>query len=187
MANSISAQLFHGIKSRPVYAELAPDPTARAHLLLCEHPEPAVAWAETWVAVHDSRAIPGSGARRQFRSVARMLAALRHRLAAERVGLRLCARGTEPFIWDVAAAGEAAGMGPGEIAVAHAGSLRRRVQCVHCKTTIDGVATSLVDCPGCAATLFVRDHFSRRLAAFQGVAVDAEALGVRPAPERLYP
>ncbi len=149
-----------------MYAELAPDPLARAHLLLCERPEPAAGWAETWVVAHDSRAQPHPVARREFRSVATMLAALRDRLAAE----RLCARGSEPFVWDVSAVGEAAGLGAGEIALAHDGSPRRRVRCVHCKAVIEDVATSLVDCPGCGAALRVRHHFSRRLRAFQGIA-----------------
>ncbi len=185
--DSISARLFAGIKSRPLYQALTPDPDARAHLLLCDANVPAVAWAETWVVAHDSRAVPDPGPRREYRSVAQMLAALRHRLATERVGLRLCAHGTEPFIWDVAAAGEAAGLGPGEISLVHAGSLRRRVQCVHCKTMLADVAESPVFCTGCGAALTVRDHFSRRLGAFQGVAVDAEAPGERPAPALLYP
>jgi dimethylamine monooxygenase subunit C len=34
--------------------------------------------------------------------------------------------------------------------------------------------------------LFVRDHYSRRLGAFQGVCVDAEVPGDVPAVEDLY-
>ena len=176
MADSISARLFHGVKSRPVYAELAPDPTARAHLLLCERPELAVPWAENWAVVLAG----GAGACRAFPSAARMMAALRERLATERVGLRLYARGTEAFVWDVAALGTEAGLGAGEIVLAHAGSLRRRVQCAHCKTMIEAVETREVVCPGCAATLFVRDHFSRRLRAFQGVMAEAGKPGELP-------
>ena len=39
---------------------------------------------------------------------------------------------------------------------------------------------NVTPCPGCGAQLFVRDHFSRRLAAFMGVKVDAEAPGEFP-------
>lgn len=54
------------------------------------------------------------------------------------------------------------------------GSLARRVQCVHCKHTAEGVTQSIYECPGCGLNLFVRDHYSRRLAAFQAVCVNAE-------------
>ena len=37
-------------------------------------------------------------------------------------------------------------------------------------------------CPGCGRALFVRDHFSRRLGAFQGVCIDAETPGEVPEP-----
>ena len=56
----------------------------------------------------------------------------------------------------------------------HSGSAARRVQCVHCKHVCEGVTTSLVECEGCGLLLLVRDHYSRRLAAFQGVCINAE-------------
>jgi hypothetical protein len=59
------------------------------------------------------------------------------------------------------------------------------VRCVHCQTLLDDVTMSLVDCTGCGATLFVRDHFSARLAAFMGVKVDAELPGELPDAEAL--
>jgi dimethylamine monooxygenase subunit C len=37
-----------------------------------------------------------------------------------------------------------------------------------------------VSCAGCARWLLVRDHYSRRLAAYMGVMVDAEAPGALP-------
>ncbi len=54
------------------------------------------------------------------------------------------------------------------------GSLARRVQCVHCKYTAVGITQSIYECPGCGLSVFVRDHYSRRLAAFQAVCVNAE-------------
>lgn len=51
---------------------------------------------------------------------------------------------------------------------------------------MEGVTTSIVTCTGCGAPLFVRDHFSRRLAAFMGVQVDAEVPGEVPEAEELY-
>jgi hypothetical protein len=60
------------------------------------------------------------------------------------------------------------------------------VFCNHCRTITEGVTTNVVACAGCNAALFVRDHFSKRLNAFAGVQVDAEAPGEIPAIEELY-
>jgi DNA-directed RNA polymerase subunit RPC12/RpoP len=62
----------------------------------------------------------------------------------------------------------------------------RRVQCVHCKGFTENVTTNPVKCTHCSLTLMVRDHYSRRLAAFQGVCVDAEVPGEVPEMEALY-
>ena len=85
------------------------------------------------------------------------------------------------------ARGSLAGLSAPEIHLTHVGSLRRRVICVHCRTVTEDVTTSIVVCLGCAAHLFVRDHFSRRLGGFQGVQVDAEVPGEVPAAEQAYP
>ena len=61
--------------------------------------------------------------------------------------------------------------------------MARRVQCVHCKGITDNVATSPFQCSHCGLPLLVRDHYSRRLAAFQGVNIDAEEPGTAPDPE----
>lgn len=67
----------------------------------------------------------------------------------------------------------------------HRGSLARRVQCVHCKGITENVRTDPYKCSHCGLNLFVRDHYSRRIAAFQGVNIDAEDPGkVPPAVER---
>ena len=63
----------------------------------------------------------------------------------------------------------------------HRGSEARRVQCVHCKGITETVTTQPVTCAHCGLTLLVRDHYSRRIAAFQGVCIDAEEPGVVPA------
>jgi dimethylamine monooxygenase subunit C len=62
----------------------------------------------------------------------------------------------------------------------HRGSTLRRVQCVHCKGITENVATDPFKCSHCGLNLFVRDHYSRRLAAFQGVNIDAEEPGKVP-------
>lgn len=62
----------------------------------------------------------------------------------------------------------------------HRGSSLRRVQCVHCKGITENVALDPFKCSHCGLNLFVRDHYSRRIAAFQGVNIDAEDPGQVP-------
>jgi predicted RNA-binding Zn-ribbon protein involved in translation (DUF1610 family) len=69
----------------------------------------------------------------------------------------------------------------------HRGSTARRVQCVHCKGITDNVTTSPFKCSHCGLSLLVRDHYSRRYGAFQGVNIDAEEPGSAPKPEVLFP
>lgn len=190
-----------GIKSRPTYGKIAGDTAARYHLLLVEGADiPGDALAEgtdpsafeTWTVARAS-AIPGTpvmdeapGAVRAFRSAPHLLSALEERLARETMGLRLYAVGAEPFLWDAFNIASAAGLSREEMRFAHAGPQARRIYCVHCRTVMEGVTTSIVACAGCGAPLFVRDHFSKRLAAYMGVQVDAEAPGEVPEAEELY-
>jgi dimethylamine monooxygenase subunit C len=53
---------------------------------------------------------------------------------------------------------------------------------VHCKGITENVATDPFRCGHCGLNLFVRDHYSRRIAAFQGVNIDAEDPGQVPEP-----
>jgi predicted RNA-binding Zn-ribbon protein involved in translation (DUF1610 family) len=62
----------------------------------------------------------------------------------------------------------------------HRGSKARRMQCVHCKGITENVTVDPFVCSNCGLNLFVRDHYSRRLAAFQAVCVDAEEPGNIP-------
>ena len=48
------------------------------------------------------------------------------------------------------------------------------MQCVHCKGITEDVTTQPATCSHCGLLLLVRDHYSRRLAAFQGVCINAE-------------
>jgi DNA-directed RNA polymerase subunit RPC12/RpoP len=182
------------IKSRPVYEALRIDPAGRAHLVVTDLPALPGGLGglefgdvETWVVKLAAPGIPAPGGpARAFRAVADLLATLAVRLAREAAGLRLYAVGTEAFLWDAHRVAAQAGLGQGEVYLSHAGSLKRRVYCSHCKTMNEDVTTSLVKCRACGANLFVRDHFSRRLAAFMGVAVDAEVPGEIPPVEVLY-
>lgn len=186
-----------GIKSRPLYSPIRRDPAGRLHLLLADLPQlPDGAMAddpcdydERWFVAAHSRAIPSPtpATDQAFRAAQHLLIALRHRLARETMGLRLYAIGREPFLWEVSAVADAAGMSPAEVRLFAHGSAARRVFCNHCRTITQGVTTNIVACAGCGAHLFVRDHFSRRLNAFAGVQVDAEVPGDLPEREILYP
>ena len=101
------------------------------------------------------------------------------------MGLQLYLAGTEGLIGQGQYEAMAAGIPYRSIQTEHRGSLARRVQCVHCKGITESVRTDPFACVHCGLHLFVRDHYSRRIAAFQGVNIDAEAPGtVPPAVER---
>ncbi|CAN5318458.1 dimethylamine monooxygenase subunit DmmA family protein [soil metagenome] len=187
-----------GIKSRPVYAPIARDASGRAHLLVADDaalsdtafadgtmPEDFV---ERWTIAGNSTAIPSPHGEtvHAFRSASHLMISLKRRLAEEHMGFRLYAIGTEPFLWDVAGAAQAAGMGRAEYRLFATGSAARRLFCVHCRTITEHVTGNLVACSGCGAQLFVRDHFSRRMNAFMGFQIDAEAPGESVPYEELY-
>ena len=189
-----------GIKSRPRYAPLSLDLSGRSHLLVADHAHiegsafaagcGVADFPERWTIEAHSRAIPSplpGDLIHGFRSQAHLLIALRRRLQHEHMGFRLYAIGTEGFLWDVAGTAEATGMGKDEYRLFAVGSGARRVFCVHCRTVTPAVTTNLVDCAGCGAQLFVRDHFSRRLNAFMGFQIDSEVPGETIPVEVLYP
>lgn len=194
------------IKSRPLYPGLTPDLNARSNLIVCDK-----AGAEA-VAELFSRA-DGAFAQRSTALVCDALNAqeaesskgalvpatvevlptldagiseLRARLDAAPMGLRLYAAGSEPLIGLVVQAAADYAIDHLSIRTEHRGSLKRRVQCVHCKGFLENVTTNPVTCPHCGLVLLVRDHYSRRLAAFQGVCIDAEVPGDVPKTEAVF-
>lgn len=124
---------------------------------------------------------------RVFSHGAHLAAALVEHLAGAVVGLRLYLVGAEGFIWPLVKLAMDGGLNTDEILVERAGTLARRVWCVHCRATTEDISTNVFACSGCGRPLFVRDHFSRRLAAFMGYQVDAEVPGDVPAQEIIYP
>jgi dimethylamine monooxygenase subunit C len=190
-----------GIKSRPVYQPVGLDASGARHLLVVDGPSPPPeglrselgAFPEVWTVARDGRQPPSRymaaapGGAHVFRSLAFLFDALKRRLAKETMGFRLYAIGSETFLADVASLGVAAGLSRSEMALGHVGSLSRRIYCVHCQALTEGVTANVVTCSGCGASLFVRDHFSVRLAAFMGVQIDAEEPGLLPPIETLYP
>ena len=98
------------------------------------------------------------------------------------MGTQVYLAGTESLIGQARREAAEAGLPQDAIQTEHRGPTRRRVQCVHCKGVTDGVRTDPFRCAHCGLWLLVRDHYSHRLAAFQGVNVDAEDPGRVPDP-----
>ena len=93
---------------------------------------------------------------------------------------RLYATGSEPLIGSVIRTAIEHGIAHNSVFTEHRGSLKRRVQCVHCKGLTEDVTTNPVKCAHCGLTLIVRDHYSRRYAAFQGCASTQKLAGEIP-------
>lgn len=107
-------------------------------------------------------------------------------LATAAMSTRLYVAGTEDFIGSIVQIAAGFGIQNASVIKEFRGSFKRRVQCVHCKGFNENVTTSPLQCAHCGLHLFVRDHFSARLNAFQGVCVDAEEPGSIPLPVELY-
>lgn len=123
----------------------------------------------------------------QGHSYPSVLPRLRKALADAHMGTRLYLAGTEGLIGQVMSEALAAGMPLDAIDTEHRGSIARRMQCVHCKGITENVTTDPFTCAHCGLTLFVRDHYSRRVGAFQGVCVDAETPGIVPETQEIKP
>jgi len=186
-------------KSRPVYGTLTPDPTARHHLFVVRSDAvaPALRIARLLDDTSASLAFIVSGAsddcadvQERLRLVgtacehylhdADALEALTRCLAAARMGTRLYLAGSEGFLASCVRIAESSGLAADEIRCELIGTLARPVFCVHCRTVTPRVTTNIAPCSGCGRMLLVRDHFSRRLAAFMGVQADAEVPGSLP-------
>jgi dimethylamine monooxygenase subunit C len=196
--------LVQGIKSRPVYRGVALDPNARKHVFVLEG-DGALCLAEQKPAPKEMAKADILYVARADISHASTLAALTPNdlwtaqtipillnrldvvLASERMGTRLYIAGTEGFIGQAMKVALAHGVDFNSIKTEHRGSEARRVQCVHCKGITDNVTTQPVTCTHCGLSLLVRDHYSRRIGAFQGVCIDAEEPGTAPAPEVQFP
>lgn len=111
---------------------------------------------------------------------------IRRVLQDAHMGLHVYLAGTEGLIGQAQLEVEAAGLLRTSIQSEHRGSTARRMQCVHCKGITEDVETDPFTCSHCGLNLFVRDHYSYRLAAFQGVCVDAEDPGNVPAKKGIY-
>ncbi|MGA2777341.1 MAG: dimethylamine monooxygenase subunit DmmA family protein [Steroidobacteraceae bacterium] len=196
--------LVTGIKSKPVYAPLRADTGGRYHLLLGfgQGGEPLLrildelrlgkprSLAQTRIFYTPGRdggasapetfGASGTAETRFFDSSGLLLQEFRSTLERSLMGTRLYVAGPESFIGLAMKIALEFNLNEDEIRAQECGTLARRVRCVHCRETTEDVRTNIVRCVGCDRWLLVRDHYSRRLAAYMGVMVDAEAPGELP-------
>ena len=123
---------------------------------------------------------------RSFNDVPALLAELRSSLETALMGTRLYLAGPESFIGLAMKIAFEFNLNKDEVRAEQVGTLARRVYCVHCRATTENVRTNIVRCLGCARWLLVRDHYSRRLAAYMGVMVDAEVPGELPPIQEVF-
>ena len=201
--------LVTGIKSKPVYAPLQADTRGRFHLMLGL----GVGAAPLLRVIDEMRSAatsplqntrvlfvpdPGSTSEiEQFKAAAisdiqifpgtsNLLERFRSLLADSLMGTRLYVAGPESFIGLAMKIALEFNLNKDEIRAEECGTLARRVYCIHCRTTTENVRTNIVRCLDCERWLLVRDHYSRRLAAYMGVMVDAEAPGELPAIKEIF-
>jgi hypothetical protein len=201
--------LVTGIKSKPVYAPLRADLGGRYHLMLGKGPgatallrvlteirgsAPPALQKTRVLLVPDAGAPPtavpfdhfGLSLVSLFPDTASLLESFRLVLDESLMGTRLYVAGPESFIGLAMKIALEFDLNKDEIRAEEGGTLARRVYCVHCRATTENVRTNIVGCTGCARWLLVRDHYSRRLAAYMGVMVDAEAPGELPPIKEAY-
>ena len=111
---------------------------------------------------------------------------IRQALNNAKMGLQVYLAGTEGLIGQAQNECMSSGVPHTAIQTEHCGSVARRMQCVHCKGITEDVIMDPFICIHCGLNLFIRDHYSRRLAAFQGVCIDAEDPGNVPEAVELY-
>ncbi len=191
------------ILSRPVYGVLEPR-AGLAHLMvadgegaealldcLARAPEPAAMLACTHIIygpgpngtdLSERLAACGAAQVHCAPSFAAARPRLRKVLADARMGTQVYLAGSEGLMGQALREVMEAGLPHAAVQSEHRGSTVRRVQCVHCKGITENVSTDPFSCAHCGLWLFVRDHYSRRIAAFQGVNIDAEDPGRVPPP-----
>ncbi|RUW69069.1 MULTISPECIES: dimethylamine monooxygenase subunit DmmA family protein [unclassified Mesorhizobium] len=192
------------IISRPVYGTLSPQP-GKHHLFVADA-EGALAIIDmagkapagffdgaeiVFIAAPDGKHIAALEALKPAQlhlppSFASLLPRLRQTLTNAHMGLRLYLSGTEGLIGQAMQVALEAGIDHTSMQTEHRGSLARRMQCVHCKGITEHVTTQPATCAHCGLLLLVRDHYSRRLAAFQGVCINAEDRSEIPPMEEVF-
>jgi len=202
----VSATIEPSIRSRPVYGTLAAA-DAPAHLMVADA-DGGAALVELTATMAPAALLRAEILYVPFVSTADHSEALRAldcpgfhtspsidalipRLARSiermKMGTQIYLAGSETLIGRAMQAVLQAGIDHQAIQTEHRGSLARRMQCVHCKGITENVTTQPADCAHCGLLLLVRDHYSRRYAAFQGVNINAEDPSDIPEKEELFP
>ncbi len=119
-------------------------------------------------------------------SISTALLRLKQTLITTHMGTQIYLAGSEGLIGQAMQVAIEMGVDHTSIQTEHRGSNARRVQCVHCKGITDDVITQPVSCSHCGLLLLVRDHYSRRYAAFQGVCINAEDPNYVPEKEEIF-
>lgn len=198
--------LITGIKSRPVYDRLSPMATGLRHIAVAQGSgggpllrlldEMTAEQRAATTVVYSTESFTGNSYSTELSAhrdvdlheVARNADALQlldQQLSMANMGTRLYLAGSEGFIGTAMQVANEYGLDRDEILREHAGSLVRRVWCAHCDAYTENVTQRIFRCPGCGLDLVVRDHYSSRLAAFQGVKADGEVPGELPDIEDL--
>jgi ferredoxin-NADP reductase len=201
--------LITGIRSKPVYAPLQPDLAGRYHVMVGHgvgaaplsrllgefgHARPeALRHTRVWYVADATAPLVGADAfqaeqlaeLRTFNDIDALLADLTAALDQALMGTRLYVAGPESFMGLVMRIAHQFNLSSDEVRAEECGTMARRVHCIHCRQTIENVRTNIVEC-SCGRWLVVRDHYSRRLAAYMGVMVDAEAPGERPEIKEVF-
>ncbi|WP_278253672.1 dimethylamine monooxygenase subunit DmmA family protein [Arthrobacter cavernae] len=103
------------------------------------------------------------------------LSDLRSALGRSHVGVRLVLAGPQSDIRAAAAAAAECGLLEEEVILLSDGMGPSVIYCPHCRiTTTVRAASPEVACQGCATTLAITDHFSRRIGAYLGYSAHAE-------------
>lgn len=188
------------IISRPIYGTLAPQAGA-AHLFIADaHGAEAimdVATRDLMARAHIIYIPRGEAFSNALRALkpaqfyegpnyAASLTRIRKALGDAKMGLQVYLTGTEGLIGQAENEAMNAGIPHTAIQTEHRGSTARRMQCVHCKGITEDVEIDPFVCVHCGLNLFVRDHYSRRQAAYQAVCVDAEEPGNVPPSKGIY-
>jgi hypothetical protein len=199
--------LVTGIKSKPVYAPLQADTRGRFHLMVgmgvgaapllrviaemrsaaaqsLKHTGvlyvPDSGGSQSVLSTGGGAGIDefrsaGVGEVRVFEGTPALLEKFRATLSESLMGTRLYVAGPESFIGLVMKIALQFNLNKDEIRADESG-----------RATTEQVRTNIVRCVGCARWLLVRDHYSRRLAAYMGVMVDAEAPGELPPVKEVF-
>ena len=198
-----SSRIKPSIRSRPVYGKLSAS-SAPGHLLVADADggEALLELAGNALpgfmdnaeicyvpgAVDHSDDLKALGAARYYSgpSIAAMQPRLMRNFERMRMGTQIYLAGSESLIGVSMKTAMEAGIDYRAIQTEHRGTLARRMQCVHCKGITENVTTQPSECSHCGLLLLVRDHYSRRYAAFQGVNINAEDPTDVPLKEEVF-